>query len=287
MGKLDGKVALITGGARGQGRAHAVTLAEAGADVIVLDIEDQIATVPYDLSRPGDLAETVALVEALDRRALAIRADVRSQDQLDAAVEVGLAEFERIDIVCANHGIWSRAPLHELTEDAWQDMIAVNLSGVWRTIKATVPHMLEHRRGAIILTGSANALEGGVNYAHYIASKHGLMGLMKAAALEYAPHGIRVNAVCPGFVDSKMTDWPGAYEMTTGRPDGTREEHERAAHHSTALADVGMLPPEAISDAVLWLACARYVTGEIVSVDAGHMVLPGFNHDPVFTEAVV
>ncbi|OLT06624.1 oxidoreductase [Pseudonocardia sp. CNS-004] len=289
MGRLAGKVAFITGGARGQGRAHALRLAEEGADIVIVDLEDQVATVPYDLARDGDLDETAALVEKLDRRAVAVKADVRDQSQLDAAVAEGLAAFGQLDIVCANAGIWSRAPLHELTENAWQDMIDINLTGVWRTIKATVPHLIERRQGSIIVTGSTNAVRGGPGYAHYVSAKHGVMGLMKSAALEYGVFGIRVNAVCPGFVDSKMTDWQGCYEMTTGRPDGTRQEHMRAAHHSTALADVGMLAPGAISEGVLWLASdeSRFVTGAIVPVDAGHLALPGFNGSPVISDVAV
>lgn len=286
MAKLEGKVAFITGGARGQGRAHAVRLAQEGADVVVVDIEDQIASVPYDMARPGDLDETVAQVERLGRRAVGVRADVRDQAQLDAAVDQALTALGQIDVVCANAGIWSRAPLHELTEEAWSDMLDTNLGGAWRTIKATAPHLVERRQGSIIVTGSTNALRGGIEYAHYVSAKHGLMGLMKSAALEYGPYGIRANAICPGFVDSAMTDWQGCYVMTTGRPDGTREEHLRAAHHSTAMADVGMLAPEAISEGVVWLASdeSRFVTGSIVTMDAGHLALPGFNPAPVFTD---
>ncbi len=284
MGRLAGKVALITGGARGQGRAHALALAREGADIVAIDIADQIATVPFDMARPDDLDETVSLVEDLDRRALGIVADVRSQEQLDDVVRQTVATFDRLDILIANAGIWSRAPLHELTEEMWADMMDVNATGVWRTLKAAMPHMMQQRDGAVVITASVNGLEGGLNYAHYVAAKHAAIGIMRCAALEYAPYGIRVNAVCPGFIDTKMTDWSGAYEMTTGSADGTREEHLRGGHYWHALAGRGIMAPESVSGAVLWLVSpeSRDVTGVAVPVDGGHLILPGVNNDPVF-----
>jgi SDR family mycofactocin-dependent oxidoreductase len=289
VGRLEGKVALITGGARGQGRAHALALAREGADIVAVDIADQVATVPFEMARPEDLEETVSLVEELDRRALGIKGDVRHQDQLDEAVRQTRSTFGRLDIVIANAGIWSRAPLHELTEEAWNDMMDINAGGVWRTIKATVPHMMEQKSGAIVLTSSVNGLEGALNYVHYVASKHAVIGIMRSAALEYARYGIRVNAVCPGFIDTKMTDWPGAYEMTTGSPDGTREDHLRGGHYWHALAGRGLLPPESVSGAVLWLVGdeSRDITGVAIPVDAGHTLLPGVNSDPVFAAELV
>jgi SDR family mycofactocin-dependent oxidoreductase len=286
MGRLENKVAFITGGARGQGRAHALALAREGADIVVIDIAAQIGTVPFEMARPGDLEETVSLVEDLDRRAVGLVADVRSQEQLDAAIAETIATFQRLDIVVANAGIWSRAPLHELTDAMWDDMMDVNAKGVWRTLKAAMPHMIEQRDGAVVITSSVNGLEGAVNYAHYVAAKHAALGLMRSAALEYARYGIRVNAVCPGFIDTKMTDWPGAYEMTTGSVDGTREEHLRGGHYWHALAGRGIMAPESVSGAVLWLVSpeARDVTGVAIPVDGGHLILPGVNNDPVFGE---
>jgi SDR family mycofactocin-dependent oxidoreductase len=283
---LDGSVALITGGARGQGRAHAVTLAREGCHVAVIDIVDQIATVPFEMARPEDLEQTVALVDALGGRALGIRADVRSQQQLDQAVAQTLSVFGKLDILVCNAGIWGTGALHELNEQMWGDMFDVNTAGVWRTIKAAVPHMIERRDGAIVITASVNGLEGAPNYAHYVASKHAAIGIMRSAALEYARFGIRVNAVCPGFIDTKMTDWPGVYEMTTGSREGTREQHLRAGHHYSALAGRGALPPERVSGAVLWLVSpdARDVTGVTIPVDAGHLILAGVNGNPVFAD---
>lgn len=286
MGRLDGKVALITGAARGQGRSHALTLAREGADIVAVDLLEQIETVPFQMSKQEDLDQTVAQVEELDRRALGIKADVRSQEQLDKAVEEAIATFGHVDVAVANAGIWSKAPLHELTDAMWNDMFDVNSTGVWRTIKAVIPQMMEQKDGAIVVTSSVNGLEPGLDYCHYVASKHAALGIMRTAALEYARYGVRVNAVCPGFIDTPMTDWPGAYEMTTGSREGTREEHLRGGHYWHALAGRGVMPASAVSGAVLWLVSPESsdVTGVHIPVDAGHMILPGVNSDPVFAE---
>jgi len=286
VGRLDGKVALITGGARGQGRSHALYLAREGADIVLTDIADQIASVPFEMAKPEDLEKTVSLVEDLDRRALGIVADVRSQPQMDDAVQQAISTFGKLDILVANAGIWSKAPLHELTEEAWDDMFDVNAKGVWHSIKAAVPHMIEQKDGAIVVTSSVNGLEPGLDYAHYIGSKHAALGIMRSAALEYAHHGIRCNAVCPGFIDTPMTDWPGAYEMTTGSREGSRKDHLRGGHYWHALAGRGVMPAEAVSGAVLWLVSpeSKDVTGVAIPVDAGHMILPGVNNNPVFAE---
>lgn len=196
----------MTGAARGQGRAHALTLARHGADIIAVDIASQIDSAPYGLSTPDNLAQTASDIEALDRRVLGVQADVRSQDQLDAAVSRGLAEFGQIDILIANAGIWAMAPFWEITETQWADMIGTNLSGVWRSAKAVAPHMIERKTGAIVMTSSVNGLEPGMNYAHYVTAKHGVIGLMRNVALELAPHGIRCNAISPGAIDTGAID---------------------------------------------------------------------------------
>ena len=289
MGRLTGRVAFITGGARGQGRAHALALAREGADIVTVDIAAQIDTVPYEMSTAEDLQATVDMVEELDRRIVAIQGDVRSQEQLDAAASAAVDTFGHIDILVANAGIWSLGRLWELTDQAWDDMIDVSLTGVWRTMKAVLPHMIEAQRGgSVILTSSVNGLEGAGIYAHYVAAKHGVLGLMRAGALELAPYGIRCNAVCPGFIDTKMTDWQGAYEMTGGHEGATRAEHEAGAYHWHALAGRGLLKPEAVSGAVLWLASdeSQEVTGLAIPVDAGHSILPGFSPAPTTVRPV-
>ena len=283
MGMLDGKVAFITGGSRGQGRAHAVTCAREGADVIIVDLLEQIASVDYTMARQEDLDETVRQVEALDRRVLAIPADVRDQAQLDSAVAAGLAEFGQIDILIANAGIWTQAPFWELTEEQWEDMIAVNLTGVWKSAKAVTPHMISRQSGSIVITSSVNGLEPGMNYAHYVSAKHGVIGLMKNIALELAPHGIRCNSINPGAIKTPMTDHQGAWDMFAGHPGGTEEDMIAGGYYFHALKGATFLPPQVIADTALYLnsELAASVTGVTIPVDAGHMLLPGVNNNPV------
>jgi len=281
MSGLEGRVAFVTGAARGQGRAHAVRLARDGAEIIGVDIDQQIDTVAYQTARDADMRQTVAAVEALDRRILAVTADVRSSEQLRAAAEEGLAAFGTIDILVANAGIYSTAPLWEMPDQQWQDVIDVNLTGIWRSVKAVVPHMIERARGSIILTASVNGLRGNPHAPHYTASKHGVIGLMRSAALALAPHGIRVNAVCPGLIDTPMVNWQGSYDAMAGHPGGSRADFERAGRHHN-ITGHGALPPEVIADAAAWLAsdAAYAVTGQELVVDAGHLALPGFNPAP-------
>jgi SDR family mycofactocin-dependent oxidoreductase len=283
MTNLSGQVALVTGAARGQGRSHAVALARAGADIVALDACKDIETIPYALAKPGDLDETAKLVQAEGRQFLGCECDVRSSQSLDDAVHAATERFGRIDILVANAGIWGLGVLWELSDEQWQDMIDVNLTGVWRTLKAVLPTMIEQRRGSVVLTASVNGLEGGPGYTHYVAAKHGVVGLMRNAALELGPYGVRCNAVCPGFIDTAMNDWPGAYDMMAGAPGGTPEDRRVGAYGWSAIGGQGMLPASAISDAVVWLASegSARVTGVALPVDSGHMVLPGFNSSPV------
>ncbi|HMG45191.1 MAG TPA: SDR family NAD(P)-dependent oxidoreductase, partial [Acidimicrobiales bacterium] len=176
MARLDGKVAFITGAARGQGRSHAVRLAEEGADIIAVDIASQIDSVPLSMATPEDLAQTVKEVEALDRRIVARQVDVRDYDALKAALDDGVAQLGRLDIVSANAGIVSFGRAEELPDQTWQDMMDVNLTGVWHTVKAAVPHLRAAGGGAIVLTSSAAGLGASPNLAHYGAAKTGLIG---------------------------------------------------------------------------------------------------------------
>ncbi|MGY1643257.1 mycofactocin-coupled SDR family oxidoreductase [Geodermatophilus sp. SYSU D00703] len=283
MGMLEGKVALITGGARGQGRAHATTCAREGADVVLVDIADQLETVPYKMAGPADLDETVRQVEALDRRALAITADVRSQEQLDEAVRRGLAEFGQIDILIANAGIWTQGAFWELSDQAWDEMIGVNLTGVWRSAKAVAPHMIERQTGSIVITSSINGLEPGKDYAHYVAAKHGVVGLMRNIALELAPHGIRCNSIHPGAIRTPMTDHQGAWDMFAGHEGGTEADMIEGGYSFHALKGTTFMDPQVIADTALYLNSdlAAKVTGVTIPVDAGHMILPGINTAPV------
>ncbi|MGX7731002.1 mycofactocin-coupled SDR family oxidoreductase [Rhodococcus sp. 2H158] len=279
MSRMDGKVAFITGAGRGQGRAHALRLAEEGADIIALDCPSQGA-IPHPLATEDDLNETVRLVEKLDRRILGVVGDVRNQADLDSAVESGLAEFGRIDVVVANAGAWSTGPFWEIPEEQWRDVVDIDLLGVMRTLKAVTPHMIERGAGSMIVIASVNGREAGTNYAHYVSAKHGVLGLMKAVALELGPHGIRCNAVLPGVVRTPILDWQGGWDLMAGGPGlGTRESMESGGKAYALLKDVGMLPPEATSEGVLWLASdeSRYVSGHELVIDGGHMLLPGLN----------
>ncbi|MGW5072248.1 mycofactocin-coupled SDR family oxidoreductase [Rhodococcus sp. NPDC004095] len=283
MGMLDGKVAFVTGGARGQGRAHAVTSAREGADVVIVDIARQMGSVPYKMADTTDMAETVAEVEALGRRALSFEVDVREQSELDDAVARTIAELGKIDILIANAGIWTQGPFWELTEDAWDEMIGVNLTGVWKSAKAVAPHMIERQSGSIIITSSVNGLEPGMNYAHYVAAKHGVIGLMKNIALELAPYGVRCNSINPGAIKTPMTDHQGAWDMFAGHEGGTEADMLEGGYHFHALKGTTFMPPQVIADTALYLNSdlAASVTGVTIPVDAGHLLLTGVNPAPV------
>jgi SDR family mycofactocin-dependent oxidoreductase len=263
-GRLQGKVALVSGAARGQGRAHAVRLAQEGADVIAFDVCRQLGTVPYAMAMPDDLAETVKLVEGLDGRIVAREADVRDAAAVQAVVDEGVREFGRLDVVCANAGIVSFAEnAWSLTDEQWDETIAVNLTGVWKTVRAAVPAMIEAGNGGcIVLTSSTAGLKGMARIGHYVSAKHGLVGLMRTLAVELAPHSIRVNTVHPTGVNTPMVvnDYTAQF----------RESGEGQSN-ITNLLPVPLVEPEDIANALVWLASdeARYVTGMTLPVDAG------------------
>jgi SDR family mycofactocin-dependent oxidoreductase len=271
MGRVDGKVALITGAARGQGRSHAVRLAQEGAEIIAVDSCTDAKTAPYALATREDLDETARLVEELDRRVLTRVADVRDLGALRSAVADGISEFGRLDIVSANAGIASFAPAWELSEETWQEMIDVNLTGVWKTCKAAIPAMLEAGNGgSIILTSSTAGLVAYGNLAHYTSAKHGVTGLMRVLAVELAQHHIRVNSVHPTVVDTDMVQNQAIYDLFTGVEGATKEQATEAYKNVNAIP-IPWLDPVDISNAILWLASdeARYVTGTTQVVDAG------------------
>jgi (+)-trans-carveol dehydrogenase len=275
-GRVEGKVAFITGAARGQGRSHAIRLAQEGADIIAIDIEGQIDSVPYDMARPGDLDETVRQVEALDRRIIATRADVRDYGAVKAALDAGVAELGKLDIVSANAGIFSFGALEELSEDQFSDMIDVNLKGVWHAAKAAIPHLRANKGGSMILTSSNAGLEAIPNIGHYVAAKHGVVGLMKTLALELAPDFIRVNTLNPTTVKTDMITNQATYDLFA--PDLPPEERT-LENIQPRFVSMNALPipwVEAIdiSNALLFLASdeARYITGIALSVDAGELL---------------
>jgi SDR family mycofactocin-dependent oxidoreductase len=271
---MEGKVAFITGAARGQGRSHAVRLAEEGADIIAVDICADIDTVTpyYRLATAEELAETVRAVEALDRRIVARRADVRDLDALQAAFDEGVAELGRVDTVVANAGIATYGRAWELTAEQWRDMIDVNLTGVFHTAKVAIPTMIDAGRGgSILFTSSIGGLKGVQHVAHYVTAKHGIVGLMRTLANELAPYSIRVNTIHPTNVDTIMIQNPGTWGMfSPGDPEPTVEKAMPGFMSLNALP-VPWVEPRDISNAVLFLASdeARYVTGVTFPVDAG------------------
>jgi len=272
VGELSGKVALITGGSRGQGRAHAVALASAGVDVAVCDIAADIDSVNYPLGTREELAETVALVEKHDRRALSFVADVRDPEAMRRVADSTISELGRIDILVANAGIFSRAPLAELTPQAWQDMIDVNLTGVFNAIRAVVPSMVAQGSGRIVATASQAAKTGSPLMAHYAASKWGIVGLVKSAALELARSGVTVNAICPTNVHTPMMTNDDMLSLFL--PDAAKpilDQRALDAFAATIPMGIPWVEPEDISRAMLFLVsdAARYITGETISVSGG------------------
>ena len=274
-GRVEGKVAFITGAARGQGRSHAIRLAEEGADIIAVDICEDIDGIPYGGGTEEDLAQTVKEVESLDRRIVATKADVRDYD-LKQALDEGVATLGRLDIVSANAGVGlSPAQAQDITEVTWQTMIDINLTGVWHTTKAATPHLIDGGRGgSMILTSSSQGLRSSQNIAHYASAKHGVVGLMRTLALELAPHSIRVNSLHPTNVDTPMIMNQATFNLF--RPDlehPTRDDMAEAALTQNALP-VAWVDSVDVSHALLFLASdeARYITGVTLPVDAGSIL---------------
>jgi (+)-trans-carveol dehydrogenase len=269
---LTGKVAFVTGAARGQGRSHAIRFAEEGANVVLVDACHTFGTVPYPTATADDLAETTSLVKAAGGDVVSAQLDVRDLGGLRKLAEQTMDRFGRIDIVIANAGISSPAPTLEMSEQTWQEMIDVNLTGVWKTVVATVPHIRAGGRGgSVVIISSLAAIAPHENIAHYTAAKAGLIGLMKVLAKELAPEGIRVNTVHPGTVATPMVLNDSTYRLF--RPDlaaPTRADLERATRTLHRMP-VALLEPEDITATVLHLVsdAGRYITGTTQLVDAG------------------
>ena len=271
MGRVEGKVAFVTGAARGQGRSHAIRLAQEGADIVAIDLCAQVESVAYPMATPEDLKETVAEVEALGRRIVAEQADVRDYVQLSRVLNEAVATLGRLDIVCANAGIYSQGVMADMPEQKWSDMIDINLTGVWHTCKAAIPHLVAAGGGCMILTSSAVALRPSANIGHYGAAKHGVVGLMRTLALELAKDMIRVNSVHPTGVDTVMIQNDAMYrQLAPGVEHPTREDLAPVLQTLNVLP-IPWVEPIDVSNAVLFLASdeARYVTGVAFPVDAG------------------
>jgi SDR family mycofactocin-dependent oxidoreductase len=263
-GRVQGKVAFVTGAGRGQGRSHAIRLAEEGADIIAIDICQDYDTVGYPLSTEADLAETVKQVEALDRRIIARTADVRDLAALKAVLDEGVAELGKLDVVVANAAICTVQAWDEVTPAVWRDTIDTNLTGVWNSLTAGIPHLIANGGGSAMATASTAGVKGLPFLAPYVVSKHGVLGMVKALANEVGQHMVRVNAVLPTSVDTPMG------HGLSGMTGQVRRNPELGPIFSKALP-IGHADPIDISNAVLFLASdeSRYVTGLEFKVDAG------------------
>jgi (+)-trans-carveol dehydrogenase len=272
-GRVEGKVAFVSGAARGQGRAHAVRLAEEGADIIAVDICKQIDSVLIPLANSEDLAETADLVKNAGGRIHTAEVDVRDFDALKAAVDAGVEEFGKLDIIVANAGIGNGGQLlHDTGEPDWDDMIGVNLSGVWKTVKAGVPHILAGGKGgSIILTSSVGGLKAYPHTGHYVAAKHGVIGLMRTFAVELGAQNVRVNTVCPTNVNTPL--FMNEPTMKLFRPDleNPGPDDMKIVGQLMHTLPIGWVEPEDVANAVLFLASdeARFITGVALPVDGG------------------
>jgi SDR family mycofactocin-dependent oxidoreductase len=267
MGKLDGKVVFITGAGRGQGRAHAVRLAEEGADVIATDICANVDSIDYPMSSTEDLDETARLVKDKGRRVVTAVADVRNRGQLEAAAKLGADELGGIDIVCANAGVCNMSPWDETTDELWHDQVDVILTGTWFTLKATVPYLLQRGGGSVIITASVAGARGNPYLAPYGAAKHGVIGLAKTMANELGMHNIRVNCISPNGVNTGLLQGLGGFEELMAK------DPHFAPMFTNALP-VEVAEPEDISEAVLWLAsdAGRFTTGHNLLMDMGNLL---------------
>ncbi|CAB5032928.1 MAG: mycofactocin-coupled SDR family oxidoreductase [Actinobacteria bacterium] len=266
MGRFTGKVAVVSGAARGQGRAHALQFAREGADIVAFDVCEPLKFPDHPGASMADLEETQRLVEAEGRRCIATKTDARDLAALRALADRAYSELGRVDVLVVNHGIWVVAPNSwDLTEESWQESIDVLLSGAWKVTAAFIPKIIEGGRGgSIVLTSSANGTKPQPGAVAYTASKHGVIGLMRTLAWELGPMGIRVNTVNPGSVATRMTQEGGTVEKST-------ELYPRFFTNDRSLLPIGWMPPETISKAVAFLASddAENITGVDLPVDAG------------------
>jgi len=269
MRRVDGKVAFITGVARGQGRAHAIKLAEEGANIIGVDICAPVESAPYEMASREDLDETVRLVEEAGGKMVARVADVRDLAALTAAVDEGVEQFGRLDIILGNAGVCTYGAMSTMDEAQWQEMMDIDLTGVWKTVRAGVKHMIDGGNGgAIVLTSSTAGLRNLNQIGHYVAAKHGVTGLAKAFANELAPHNIRVNSIHPGTIDTDMGD---QVLVTRARNLGTNDV-EMARRQVIERLPIGRMGvPTDIAKGIVFLASddAAFMTGAGLVIDGG------------------
>ena len=275
-GPLDGRVAFITGAARGQGRAHAIRLANDGADIIAVDICRPISeTITYPLATSEELAETVQAVEATGRKVLAREVDIRDLEALQKVVADGVEQFGRLDIVVANAGVLSWGRMFEMSEEQWDTVIDVNLNGTWRTIRAAVPAMIEAGNGgSIIIVSSSAGLKATPGNGHYSASKHGLVAITNALAIEVGEFGIRVNSIHPYSIETPMVEKKAMMDLFTKYPSYVHSFAPmpyQPVNHQSKKGLMEFMMPEEVSDVVAWLAGdgSATISGSQIAVDRG------------------
>jgi len=276
---LDGRVALVTGAARGQGRAHALRLANHGADIIAIDICGPVSdSITYPPATSEQLADTVSGVGATGRNILARTVDVRDLAAQQQVVAEGIERFGRLDILVVNAGVLSWGRLFELTEEQWDTIIEVNLSGAWKTVRAAVPAMIKAGNGgSVIMVSSVAGLKATPGNGHYSAAKHGMVGITNALALEVGEFGIRVNSIHPYSIDTPMIERDAMTEIFTRHPDYLHSfapmPLKPPSQLAAGLADPGFMTPEDVSDVVAWLASdgSRYISGSQLAIDRGVM----------------
>lgn len=271
MNELDGQVAIITGGGRGQGRSHAIALAEAGANIVICDVAAPVETTAYPMASPDDLAETVRLVEKTGRRCVAVQADVRKLADMQRVADAALSEFGRIDILCANAGIMTLTRFENMDDVTWATMIDINLTGVANSIRAVLPTMVAQGYGRVVATASGAGRGGYANLAHYSAAKWGVIGLIKSVARETGGQGITLNVVCPTTVATPLFMNDASYAVF--RPDLENPTLEDCIDRFTGMnaIPVPWIEPKDVSDAVLFLVGPRskFITGSVLDVAAG------------------
>lgn len=270
MGRFDGKVALITGGARGQGRSHALHLAREGADIAISDSLGGLRTVPYPVSEHADMIETQKLIEAEGRRCLTFQADVRDYAAMMEVADATVAEFGHVDILLANAGILSACTIEDMTQEAWDEMIGVNLTGVFNAFHAVIPHMKRQQYGRIVATSSGGGRLGFPNIGHYIAAKWGVIGLVKSLALEVVKDNITVNAVTPTNVNTGMIRNKAMEDLFLPGIESPTQEQIEAAFVINPMG-VPWIEPEYVSKLIMFLVSddARYISGETMGPLAG------------------
>lgn len=273
---LEGRVALVTGAARGQGRAHAVRLAGDGADIVAIDVCKPISdTVTYPMPTADDLAETARLVEEAGRKVIAREIDIRDLGAQQQLVADAMEQFGRLDIVVANAGILSWGRIWEMSEEQWDTVIDVNLNGTWRTIKAAVPAMIEAGNGgSIVIVSSSAGTKATPGNAHYSASKHGLVALTNALAIEAGEFGIRVNSIHPYSIDTPMVQPEAMMEIFGKYPAFLHSFSPMPYHPVNHQGKKGLkefMTPEEVSDVVSWLAGdgSATISGSQIAVDRG------------------